>query len=70
MPHASPATRETRVAREPSKLAQASLEPRLSLPSGAEAGHGESCGLIVPAEALRALAAARSRLDSPAFSRG
>ena len=63
MLHASPATRETRVAFEPSKLAQASLEPRLSLPSGAEAGHGESSGLAVPAEELRHCRSAVCKTD-------
>ena len=64
------ATRETRVALKPSELAQASLEPRLSLPSGAEAGHGKSCGLVVPAEEqlLCRLRGLQGRPDPPAFS--
>ena len=46
------AIRETRLALVASKPAQAGSEPRRSLPSGAEPGHKQSSGLLVPGEGL------------------
>jgi hypothetical protein len=40
----------------------------VAVPAGAEAGHGKSSGLVVPAEALRPMAEERSRSGAPAFS--
>jgi hypothetical protein len=49
-PKPARAIRGTRMAFAPSKSAQADLEPRHSVPSGAEPGHEQSGGLFVPGE--------------------
>ena len=49
-PKPARASRETRQAFVPSESAPADSEPRNSLPSGAEPGHEQSGGLLVPGE--------------------
>ena len=65
-PKPARASRVTGPAFEPSVRAQARTEPRLSLPSGAEPGHGQSGGLTVTGEGLRHQAQ-RGPQDRPTY---
>ncbi len=65
----APASRETRLALRPSKPAQAGLEPRPSVPAGAEPGLKQSGGLLQPGEGLGHLAQ-RGLQGRPTYSPG